>query len=121
MSLRRRLREAHAAGGPLVSPLAHDALSARLIEHAGFGAFNIGGSSLLAASYALPDLGIAGLGEMASAMREVVGAVKIPALVDADDGYVLADSLDEVSPQGLRDALDLAGWQAIETRFRRDT
>ncbi len=81
------LRQAHAAAAPLVSPLAHDALSARLIEQAGFPAFNIGGSSLLAARYALPDLGIAGLGEMAEAMRTVVEAVEIPALVDADDGY----------------------------------
>lgn len=81
------LRQAHAAGAPLVSPLAHDALSARLIERAGFPAFNIGGSSLLASRYALPDLGIAGLGEMAEAMRTVIEAVEIPALVDADDGY----------------------------------
>lgn len=87
MSAGRRLREAHAGGTPMVSPLAHDALSARLIERAGFKAFNIGGSSLLAANYALPDLGLAGLGEMVSAMRNVVASVGIPALVDADDGY----------------------------------
>ncbi|MBZ9942289.1 isocitrate lyase/PEP mutase family protein [Mesorhizobium sp. BR1-1-13] len=82
-----RLRRAHAAGKPMVSPLAHDALSARLIERAGFQAFNIGGSSLLAANYALPDLGLAGLGEMAAAMGPVIAAAEIPALVDADDGY----------------------------------
>jgi 2-methylisocitrate lyase-like PEP mutase family enzyme len=82
-----RLRQAHATAQPLISPLAHDALSARLIERAGFKAFNIGGSSLLAANYALPDLGLAGLGEMVAAMQNVVGAVNLPALVDADDGY----------------------------------
>jgi 2-methylisocitrate lyase-like PEP mutase family enzyme len=54
--------------GPLISPLAHDALSARLIAAAGFGSFNIGGSTLLAARHALPDLGLAALGEMAAAM-----------------------------------------------------
>lgn len=77
----------------MVSPLAHDALSARLIELAGFKAFNIGGSSLLAANYALPDLGLAGLGEMSSAIQNVVASVSIPALVDADDGYGDAKSV----------------------------
>ena len=81
------LREAHAAARPLVSPLAHDALSARLIEAAGFKAFNIGGSSLLAARHALPDLGLAGLGEMAAAIRDTIEPVNIPCLVDGDDGY----------------------------------
>jgi 2-methylisocitrate lyase-like PEP mutase family enzyme len=42
------LRELHRAHQPLVSPLAHDALSARLIERAGFKTFNVGGSALLA-------------------------------------------------------------------------
>jgi 2-methylisocitrate lyase-like PEP mutase family enzyme len=81
------LREIHAAARPLVSPLAHDALSARLIEAAGFKAFNIGGSSLLAARHALPDIGLAALGEMAAAIRDTIEPVRIPCLVDGDDGY----------------------------------
>lgn len=81
------LREVHAAARPLVCPLAHDALTARLIEAAGFKAFNIGGSSLLAARHALPDLGLAGLGEMAAAIRDTIERVNIPCLVDGDDGY----------------------------------
>jgi len=71
----------------LVSPLAHDALSARLIEQAGFKTFNIGGNAMLAARYALPDLGLAALGEMADGIRDIVGATNLPALVDGDDGY----------------------------------
>ncbi|HEY4214032.1 MAG TPA: isocitrate lyase/PEP mutase family protein [Steroidobacteraceae bacterium] len=81
------LRAAHRSGAPLITPLAHDAFSARLIAAAGFPAFNIGGSSLLAARYGLPDLGIAALGEMTSAIQDVVGAVGLPCLADADDGY----------------------------------
>ncbi len=81
------LRQAQRQAGILVSPVAHDALTARLIEQAGFTAFNIGGSSLLAARHALPDLGLAALGEMSAAIRDVVEAVRIPALVDGDDGY----------------------------------
>ncbi|HEX7076476.1 MAG TPA: isocitrate lyase/PEP mutase family protein [Hyphomicrobiaceae bacterium] len=83
-----RLRQAHRAARPLVAPLAHDALSARMIQAAGFPAINIGGSTLLAARYALPDIGLAALGEMAPAIRDVVDAVPdMPCLVDGDDGY----------------------------------
>ena len=84
---KRTLREIHDAGKPLITPLAHDALSARLIARAGFPSFNIGGSSLLAARHALPDLGLAALGEMAAAIKDAVDAVDIPCIADADDGY----------------------------------
>ncbi len=81
------LRELHRKYQPLVSPLAHDALSARLIERAGFKTFNVGGSALLAARHALPDLGFAGFAEMLAGIRDIVDASKLPCLVDADDGY----------------------------------
>ncbi len=81
------LRQLHREQQPLISPLAHDALSARVIERAGFKTFNIGGSSLLAARHALPDLGLAGFGEMAAGIRDIVEACRIPCLVDGDDGY----------------------------------
>jgi len=82
------LRELHRNARPLVSPLAHDALSVRLIERAGFKTFNIGGNPLLAARYALPDLGLAALGEMAEAIRDIIAAAtSLPAIVDGDDGY----------------------------------
>jgi 2-methylisocitrate lyase-like PEP mutase family enzyme len=81
------LRELHRAQRPLVSPLAHDALSARLIAQAGFKTFNIGGNAMLASRYALPDLGLAALGEMTDGIRDIVNATPLPALVDGDDGY----------------------------------
>jgi 2-methylisocitrate lyase-like PEP mutase family enzyme len=81
------LRELHRLQHPLISPLAHDALSARLIEQAGFKTFNIGGNAMLAARYGLPDLGLAALGEMTDGIRDIVSAMPLPALVDGDDGY----------------------------------
>jgi len=81
------LRKLNHSARPLVSPLAHDALSARLIERAGFKTFNIGGNPLLAVRYALPDLGLAALGEMADAIRDIIAATSLPAIVDGDDGY----------------------------------
>jgi 2-methylisocitrate lyase-like PEP mutase family enzyme len=84
---RATLKSALAAERPLVTPLAHDALSARLIERAGFRAFNIGGSAMLAARYGLPDLGIAALGEMVDGIRDIAAASTLPFFADGDDGY----------------------------------
>jgi 2-methylisocitrate lyase-like PEP mutase family enzyme len=90
---RPTFRSALAAERPLVTPLAHDALSARLIERAGFRAFAIGGSAMLAARYALPDLGIAARGEMADGIRDIASATTLPFFADADDGYGDAKSV----------------------------
>ena len=81
------LRELYRSQQPLVCPIAHDALSVRLVEQAGFKAFNIGGNSLLAARHALPDLGIGALGEMAAGIADIVGASELPCIADGDDGY----------------------------------
>ncbi len=72
---------------PLILPGAYDALSARLIERAGFDAFVIGGFPLLGSRYALPDIGLVGLGEMASGVADILDATRLPALVDTDHGY----------------------------------
>jgi 2-methylisocitrate lyase-like PEP mutase family enzyme len=72
---------------PLVLPGAHDALSARLIEMAGFSAYVIGGFPLVGARHALPDLGLVGLGEMSAGVRDIMAASSLPVLIDADHGY----------------------------------
>lgn len=72
---------------PLLLPVAHDALSARLIERAGFSALTVGGFAMLGARHAIPDIGLAGLAEMVSGMRDIIEATDLPTLIDADDGY----------------------------------
>jgi 2-methylisocitrate lyase-like PEP mutase family enzyme len=84
---RPTIRDALARENPLVTPLAHDALSARLIELAGFRAFTIGGSALLAARHAFPDIGLIGLADMTAGIRDIAAATRLPFLADADDGY----------------------------------
>src|SRR5262245_2741260 len=74
-------------GEPLLLPCAHDALSARLIERAGFAAYSIGGYALVGARHALPDIGLVGFGEMSAGIRDIMAASSLPALVDCDDGY----------------------------------
>ncbi len=72
---------------PILLPAAHDALSARLIENAGFSGLSVAGSSLLAARYALPDLGLVGLSDMSAGVRDILMATELPCLVDGDNGY----------------------------------
>jgi 2-methylisocitrate lyase-like PEP mutase family enzyme len=72
---------------PLLLPLAHDALAARLIERAGFNAYAIGGFPLVGSRYGLPDIGLVGLSEMSAGVRDVMSASTLSVLVDGDDGY----------------------------------
>ena len=72
---------------PLVLPGAHDAISARLIQRAGFRAYFIGGFPLVGARYGVPDIGLMGLGEIEAGIRDIIAASDLPVLVDCDNGY----------------------------------
>lgn len=72
---------------PLLLPVAHDALTARLVRQAGFDAYSIGGFALVGARYGVPDIGLVGLAEMAGGVRDIMAACDLPVLVDGDDGY----------------------------------
>ena len=84
---RATFRDLLATERPLVLPGAYDALSARLIERAGFKAYVIGGFSVAGARYAVPDVGLMGLGEISAGVRDIVAASRLPVVVDADTGY----------------------------------
>jgi len=87
MTARPRWRDLLGPNGPLLLPIAHDALSARLIERAGFKAYSVGGFALVGARFGLPDIGLVGLAEMAQGVRDIMAASDLPILVDGDDGY----------------------------------
>jgi 2,3-dimethylmalate lyase len=72
---------------PLVLPGAHDAISARLIQRAGFKAYSIGGFPLVGARFGVPDIGLLGLGEIGAGIRDIMAASDLPVLVDGDNGY----------------------------------
>src|ERR1041385_4725093 len=86
MSARKKLRELLARRNLLVAPGAFDGLSARLVEQAGFETVYLSGGAV-ARSAALPDLGLMTMSEVIERARQVVAAVKIPVLADADTGY----------------------------------
>jgi 2-methylisocitrate lyase-like PEP mutase family enzyme len=87
MQARPSLKKLAADERPLVAVAAHDALSARLIARAGFKAIAIGGSSMLAARYGMPDIGLAALEEMVAGARDILAATSLPVIIDGDDGY----------------------------------
>jgi 2-methylisocitrate lyase-like PEP mutase family enzyme len=72
---------------PLLMPCCFDALSARLIESAGFPLTFMSGFAVSATRLALPDVGLISYGEMLDQGRGICGAVTIPVIGDADTGY----------------------------------
>jgi carboxyvinyl-carboxyphosphonate phosphorylmutase len=84
---RARLRELISASPPLVAPGAYDALSARLIEQAGFGAVYMTGFGTTASLIGRPDVGLLTGAEMVDNARRIVAAVDVPVIADADTGY----------------------------------
>jgi len=87
MSAADRLRTLVAEERLHVMPCCFDALSARLIERAGFELTFMSGFAVSAARLALPDTGLISYGEMLDQGREICGALSIPVIGDADTGY----------------------------------
>ena len=87
MTARRRLHELVERKQGLVVPGAYDCVSARLVERAGFQVVYMTGYGTSASRLGLPDLGFAGLAEMADHARNMASAVSIPLIADADTGY----------------------------------
>ncbi len=87
MKITSRLRSLLARPNILVAPGASDALTARLIEEAGFNAVYATGAGIANAQYALPDIGLLSSTEMITQIRRIVQAVDVPVIADADTGY----------------------------------
>ncbi|KAJ1383222.1 Pyruvate/Phosphoenolpyruvate kinase-like domain superfamily [Sesbania bispinosa] len=68
-------------------PACFDALSAKLIQSAGFRFCITSGFSISASRLALPDTGLISYGEMLDHAQLITQAVSIPIIVDADNGY----------------------------------
>lgn len=83
----RTLRQRLSQPGIVIAPGAYDALSARLIEQAGFEAVYLSGAGLAHSRLGSPDLGLLTLSEMADAAAAICDAVSLPVIADADTGY----------------------------------
>jgi 2-methylisocitrate lyase-like PEP mutase family enzyme len=81
------LRSLIQAGRIVAAPGAYDALSALLIEQAGFPAIYMTGNGQTASALGLPDVGLITLTEMAERVRRLRAVTSVPLIVDADVGY----------------------------------
>jgi 2-methylisocitrate lyase-like PEP mutase family enzyme len=70
-----------------VMPCCWDALSARLIERAGFPLTFMSGFAVSAARLGAPDTQLISYAEMLDQARNLCGAISIPVIGDADTGY----------------------------------
>ncbi|MBY6310613.1 phosphonopyruvate hydrolase [Alcaligenes faecalis] len=112
------LKEAFSQGRLMTAMAAHNPLSARLAQDAGFGA--IWGSGFeLSASYAVPDANILSMGTHLEMMRAIASTVDIPLIADIDTGFGNAVNVSYIIP-----LYEAAGASAIvmeDKTFPKDT
>jgi len=102
-----RLRVLLDSGRTIVAPGAFDALSARLVEEAGFPAVYMTGFGTSAALIGRPDVGLLTMTEMAASARRIADCVDIPVIADADTGY--GNPLNVIRTVGAYEAAGVAG------------
>src|SRR4051812_22988128 len=82
-----RLRSLIRDRRPLVVPGCFNALTARILEHAGHEAIYMTGYGTSLSLLGLPDAGLITLTEMVLNARLIAGAVRAPVIADADTGF----------------------------------
>jgi len=82
-----RLRALIAKGPTLFVPGCFNAMSARVLETAGFPAIYMTGYGTSLSLTGLPDAGLATMSEMVANARYIASAVEVPVIADADNGY----------------------------------
>jgi phosphoenolpyruvate phosphomutase len=82
----RKLRELMARPGPIVIIGAHNGLSGKIGEEAGFEGLWASGFEI-SASYAVPDANILTMAENLAAAQMMNNSTKIPVIADCDNGY----------------------------------
>ncbi len=87
MGQAKRIRQLLNEDGIIVVPGAYDALTAKIVEKAGFKAVLTGGYSIAASRLGEPDIGYLTMTEMTDTVRAIAGAVDLPLIADGDTGY----------------------------------
>ncbi len=77
----------------IAAPGAFDALSARLVEQAGFPAVYISGAGVASSRLGVPDIGLTTMNEVLDTAKNIVSATNIPVICDTDTGYGSAINL----------------------------
>ena len=78
---------------PIELPGCYDVLSAMIMQRSGFPAVFLSGYGVAASLLGNPDIGLTGLLETALVAKNVIGAISVPLVVDADNGYGNEDNV----------------------------
>jgi 2,3-dimethylmalate lyase len=81
------LRDILTPGAAVLLPGAANALTARVIEDAGFSALYVTGAGIANTYLGMPDIGLTTATEIADHVWRIRDAVSIPLIVDADTGF----------------------------------
>ncbi|TEB07262.1 2,3-dimethylmalate lyase [Pelotomaculum schinkii] len=87
MSKGKLLRQLLAAREILVAPGAHDVLTGKIIEKAGFQAVYMTGYGQAASHLGMPDVGLLTMTEMVERAANFASALDIPVIADGDTGF----------------------------------
>jgi len=88
-----RLRALLERPGLLLMPGCHDAMSATLIEEAGFELGFMSGFAVSASRLGMPDTGLISYGELVDQGQNICRAVSIPMIGDGDTGFGSAQNI----------------------------
>ncbi|MBI3615641.1 MAG: isocitrate lyase/phosphoenolpyruvate mutase family protein [Candidatus Omnitrophica bacterium] len=83
----QRFRDLLQGPHPIVLAGAHDAISAKLAERAGFDAIWVSSFGISAAQKSMPDANVVTMTESLEVAKNINAAVKIPVIADCDNGY----------------------------------
>jgi len=81
------LRKALTIGRAVIAPGVYDALTALLVQQAGFQCAYVSGASVSFTRIGRPDIGLTTLTEVADTVANIRERVDLPLLVDADTGF----------------------------------
>jgi 2-methylisocitrate lyase-like PEP mutase family enzyme len=87
MSLAKQLRQRLAGNEAVVAPGVYDALTALMVEQAGFHCAYVSGASVSFTRIGRPDLGLTTLTEVADSVANMRERTDIALVVDADTGF----------------------------------
>jgi len=86
-TLRSLIASVDSTGRAVILPGAYDALSARLIEAAGFDGIYVTGAGFANSGLGVPDIGLVSVTELRDHVMRIADVVTIPLVVDADTGF----------------------------------
>src|SRR5688500_20354896 len=108
MTPAQHLRARLEAPGILVMPGCHDAMSARLIEEAGFEIGFMSGFAVSASRLGMRDTGLISYGELVDQAQNICRAVTIPMIGVGDPGFGTPQTVERSVDGGAR-----AGFRCI--------